>query len=62
MKNEKKSNSGFDGCKPVLDIYKCPISIFGHGPLKKNVKNRVVTVMVSFPKKVEKSCERNFFH
>ena len=31
----KKSYSGFDGRKSILDIYKCPFSIFGHGPLQK---------------------------
>jgi hypothetical protein len=29
---------------------------------KKNVKNRVVTIMLSFLKNVEKNCEHNFFH
>jgi hypothetical protein len=33
-----------------------------HPPSAKNVKNRVVTIMVSFPKNVEKICDDNFLH
>jgi hypothetical protein len=35
IKNEKKSDSGFDGCKSVLDIYKCPKTKNGVRPLQK---------------------------
>ena len=32
---KKKSDSGFDGCKSILDIYKCPKSKNGVRPLQK---------------------------
>ena len=35
MKIRKKIDSGFDGRKPILDIYKCPKTKNGHGHLQK---------------------------
>ena len=57
----KNNFSGFEVQNPILDISKNVQKSKGPFRSVKNPKKRLVSIMLSFPKKGENSCDANFF-